>query len=287
MRTAERTLSLTRPSAVIVVDNGSTDGTASALASRFPQVETISLPANLGAAGRNAGVRQAQTPYVALCDDDTWWAPGALARAADCFDAHRRLGILTGRILVGEDGREDPTCARMADSPLPRVAGLPGVPVLGFMAGACMVRRSAFLAAGGFEPRFFLGGEERLLATDLYVAGWDLIYANDVIIHHFPSPRRDAPARRRLLWRNALWFSWLRRPAASVLRGSLRALWQGAIDATLRPGFLDAVAGLPWALRHRRTVSPPVERLLRLLAAAESAQTPVSPSPSMPPHLPP
>src|SRR3954447_17132804 len=67
---------------VVLVDNGSTDGTADAVRARCPSVDVVALPRNLGAVGRNVGVRRLTTPYVAFCDDDTWWDPGALRRAA-------------------------------------------------------------------------------------------------------------------------------------------------------------------------------------------------------------
>jgi N-acetylglucosaminyl-diphospho-decaprenol L-rhamnosyltransferase len=262
-RTVERVLTLSRPVRVIVVDNGSTDGAAALLAARFPAIDIVSLPANIGAAGRNAGVTQADTPYVALCDDDTWWAPGSLARAADLLDAYPRLAIVVGHILVGPDRRPDPTCARMAASPLLRSGAVPGVPILGFMAGASVVRRSAFLAAGGFDRHLFLGGEEMLLAMDLATAGWAMAYVPEVVVHHCPSAHRDARARTRLLARNALWLAWLRRPALSAARETLRVLRWIAADGTLRPALGDALRGLSWVARHRRVVPPDVERVLR------------------------
>src|SRR5438093_3395665 len=101
--------------------------------SAFPRHEIIVLSRNLGAAGRNAGVHAVTTPYVAFCDDDTWWAPGSLARAAVLLDAYPRIAVLSARVLVGPDQREDPACAAMAASPLPSV-GLPGRSILGFLA---------------------------------------------------------------------------------------------------------------------------------------------------------
>src|SRR5262245_23165544 len=62
---------------IILVDNGSTDGTAAAVAGQFPQVEVVAAGGNLGAAARTLGVRRATAPYVALCDDDTWYEPGS------------------------------------------------------------------------------------------------------------------------------------------------------------------------------------------------------------------
>src|SRR6476659_5613720 len=94
---------------VVVVDNGSRDCTLEALeALRRPDLTVIALPANAGAPARNIGVRAASTPYVAFADDDSWWAPGALARAEQVLDEHPRLGLLAARLLVGEDERLDP-----------------------------------------------------------------------------------------------------------------------------------------------------------------------------------
>ncbi len=266
-QTAERVLRLSRPASVIVIDSGSTDGTAEHLAACVPEIEVVTLPTNVGASGRNAGVERARTPYVALCDDDTWWAPGAMSRAADLLDAHPRLAVVVARILVGPEESLDATCVRMAASPLPRSAAVPGIPILGFMAGASVVRRSAFLAAGGFEPRFFLGGEEMLLAVDLAAAGWALAYVPEIVVYHHPSRLRDARLRARVCARNALWFAWLRRPAPCALRESLRIVRDACCDASLLPALIEALCGLPWVLRRRRVVPPDVERGLRLIGA--------------------
>src|ERR1700712_420557 len=71
---------------IILVDNGSADGTASAVRDRFPSVRVLELGENLGATGRTVGVRAAETPYVAFSDDDSWWAPGALQTAEVLFE---------------------------------------------------------------------------------------------------------------------------------------------------------------------------------------------------------
>src|SRR5215218_1414627 len=70
---------------VVVVDNGSDDDTVD-VAGRFPGVRVLRLPRNHGAAARNYGVAAAKTPYVAFADDDSWWAPGSLARAGELFE---------------------------------------------------------------------------------------------------------------------------------------------------------------------------------------------------------
>ena len=248
---------------VYLVDNASTDGTAQAVSQRFPHVRIVSLQRNLGAAGRNAGVRAAGTPYIAFCDDDTWWAPGSLERAAAVLDAYPRLAAVTGKVLVGPERREDEASKRMAASPLRNELGVPGTHVLGMMAGACMFRRAAYLQAGGYEPRLFLGGEELLLALDVMSAGWAMAYLPDVQIHHHPSAMRDSRARRRMQHRNALWCAWLRRRWTGALRETWRLLADGGRDRALALGVLDALKGMPWALAHRRAVPGEVEDALR------------------------
>src|SRR4051812_31562735 len=95
---------------VLVVDNGSDDGTAELLAEHFPGVTVVPLGRNLGAVARNIGVERATTPYVAFADDDSWWAAGALQRAVQHFEASPRLGLLAARVLVGDSHALDPIC---------------------------------------------------------------------------------------------------------------------------------------------------------------------------------
>jgi GT2 family glycosyltransferase len=277
VRTVHRVLALPERPPVVVVDNASSGATPRRLTAEAPEVPLVRLPSNVGAAARNVGVAHLETPYVAFCDDDTWWAPGALARAADLLDAYPRLAVLSARVLVGPDGREDPTCAIMAASPLRRDPTLPGRPLIGFMAGASVVRRSAFLEAGGFDRRLFLGGEELLLALDLAARGWGMAYVADLLVYHYPSPRRDGPGRRRLTIRNALWCAWLRRPWRSAARRTVEVLRERPRDAAWRAGVLGALAGLPWVVRERRPVPAGVEAALRMVESSAAVLAPASP----------
>jgi GT2 family glycosyltransferase len=262
LHTLARLQALPERPPLIVVDNASDDDTAALVRARFPEVQLIRLERNLGAAARNAGVQRAATPYVAFCDDDTWWAPGALTQAADLLDAHPRIAVLNARILIGDDLREDPTCARMARSPLP-AGPLPGPALIGFMAGAAVFRRSAYLEAGGYEPALFLGGEETLLGIDLAARGWAMVYAPQLLLHHHPSPRRDSRRRHRLLARNAIWIAWLRLRWPTALRQTLRALRLAHRWRVLPATLADTLRGLPWALRHRRVTTRDVESMYR------------------------
>ncbi|XKK38605.1 glycosyltransferase [Nocardiopsis sp. ARC36] len=255
--------------AVVVVDNASTDGTAEAVGSAFPDVQLVRRPHNTGCVARNTGVLYADTPYVAFCDDDSWWAPGALERAADALDAHPRMALVAASVAVGEEERPDPVNQDLLRSPLPRSGGLPGPRILGFLACAAVVRRSAFEEVGGFDALLFFGGEEALLAQDLAAAGWELCHLRDVLVHHHPSAVRPPGVwRRSLEERNALLTVWLRRSPGTVLARTARLAARSLRDPACRRGLAGAVARLPSAVRRRRPLPVRVERDLALLERA-------------------
>jgi GT2 family glycosyltransferase len=258
---------------VVVVDNASADGTAEAVAAHFPTVRLVRASSNLGAVGRNVGVRHLDTPYVAFCDDDIWWEPGAMARAADLLDRWPRLATVTGHIVVEPGGRVDPIVAELRDSPLARPPWLPGPALLSILAGASVVRLSAFHQVGGFSARMWLGGEEELFSADLAALGWWLCYAEEVRVHHQPSTARDPTGRRRLGIRNTLWFNWLRRPVPTAIRRTVTLARAVPLDRTSLAAFAEAVAGLPWVLRERQVLPAHVEAGLRLLERPQREST--------------
>ncbi|MGN6250824.1 MAG: glycosyltransferase family 2 protein [Marmoricola sp.] len=247
---------------VVLVDNASVDGTPELVAEHFPEVEVVALAGNRGAPARNIGVRRARTPYVAFADDDSWWAPGATSRAADVLDRFPRLGLLAARVLVGDAQREDPVCAEMAHSPLPAGPGLPGPPVLGFLACGAAVRREAYLGAGGFDDVVFFMGEEERLALDLHAAGWQLCYRSDVVAHHHPGGGGPDPAKVARIHRNRLLTTVMRRPWSVVAATAYDVLRAGR---TGRAGLRAALPALPAAVRARRPLPPATERARRLL----------------------
>jgi GT2 family glycosyltransferase len=265
LETLARLHSLPERPRVTVVDNASRDRTGDIVGATYPCADVVELSENLGAAARNLGALLLDTPYIAFCDDDSWWQPGSLLRAADIFDAHPRLGLLAAKILVGEERRPDPTCERMGSSRLPEAPDLPGRPVLGFIACGAIVRRSAFLAVDGFSPRLCIGGEERLLALDLARAGWGLAYVDEVVAHHHPYPG-PRPVRKRSLTRNSLWVTWLRRRPARAVTETVSISKRALEDREARAGLLDAIRGLPWVLRERRAVPPELDRKLEAIS---------------------
>jgi GT2 family glycosyltransferase len=258
---------------VVLVDNGSTDGTADAVRDHFPEVELVASPVNLGAVGRNVGIARLDTPYVAFCDDDTWWEPGSLSAAADVLDAHPRLAVVTARIVVEPAGTEDPIVAELRDSPVRGADWLPGPALGSFLAGASVVRREAFLEVGGFCERLWLGGEEELMAGDLAAAGWELCYLPRLTVHHQASRAREHHRRRRDGIRNTLWTTWLRRPLRPALRRTVHLLRTLPRDRVTAQGLLAAVRGAPWVVRERRVLPPHAEARFAALEEAQRRST--------------
>jgi GT2 family glycosyltransferase len=248
---------------VVLVDNASTDGTVEAVRAAHPDVTVLPQPRNLGAEGRTVGVVRAGTPFVAFADDDSWWAPGDLARAVAIMKAHPRLAVLNARVVVGAEERLDPLCSELAASPLGTAPDLPGPSLLGFIACGALVRTDAFLSVGGFDPVVRFPGEEERLALDLAAAGWGVSYVDAVTVHHHPSPARHSPAQRQAaVWRSRLLTAVMRLPATDVALAFLEAGKDG------RPGLAGirgAAPDLPAALRRRRVVPAGVRAGLRRL----------------------
>jgi GT2 family glycosyltransferase len=259
---------------VVVVDNGSDRPLDEVVAAAPVPVDLVTLPGNVGTEARNVGARRAATALVAFADDDSWWAPGALERAAGLFATHPRLGLVAARVVVEPGGDDDPTCRAMAASPLPSAVRRPAGPscpgVLGFLACGAMVRRSAFLAVGGFCGDLLIGGEEALLALDLLAGGWDVVHAPDVVVHHQPSTVRHSAMRRRLEVRNALWTVWARRRVGPATRRTAALLARLGADPAAWRGAADALVGWAWPAWHRRPRPAAVADMVVHLEATEA-----------------
>lgn len=269
--TLHRLHELTPAPSVIVVDNGSSDGTAQAVCKGFSGVTVLALARNYGASARNLGVLVSRTPYVAFSDDDSWWAPGALQRAARILDAHPRLALVAARTLVGPTQRPDPVNPLLATSPLPRSPDAPGPSVLGFLGCSAVLRKQAFCEVGGFSKLLFFVGEEQLLAYDLAAAGWELVYLEDVVAHHHPSTRRPDPWHRRVAERrNAVLTAVLRRPLRVALAAGAALTRESIRDRVARQALRETLARLPAALWQRVPLPRAVEQQVRLLEDARS-----------------
>jgi GT2 family glycosyltransferase len=255
---------------IVVVDNASGDDSVRA-ATRIAdgsggRVTVVALDRNEGAVARNVGVARCDTPYVAFCDDDSWWEPGAIALAEDIFDRYPTVALLAARTVMLPQHRDDPFVAELADSPLGHNPALPGPSILGFQSCSAIVRKSAFESVGGFSPILHFRGEEALLAWDLAATGWDLCFCRALVAYHQPSVTRS-PSRvqRARVLRNDMLTACLRRPVDRCARATAALAWAATRDTAHAKALLEAMAALPAVLQARRRLPGSVERSLRLL----------------------
>lgn len=209
-------LASVRGAEVIVVDTASADGTAEAVRRAFPEVKLLEGPNDGYGAAANRGIAACSAPFVLLLNGDVVVRPGALRALADHLAAHPRAG-LAGPRLESPDGTLQRSCfaflgtARLAveKTALGRWLGRWSVHygpddrprqapwVLG---AALALRREAFDAVGGFDPAFFLYGEEVDLCYRLWQAGWEVHYAPAATVAHLGgasvAARPEAEVRR-------------------------------------------------------------------------------------------
>jgi N-acetylglucosaminyl-diphospho-decaprenol L-rhamnosyltransferase len=171
----------TREHEVVVVDNGSTDGTREILAERFHEAQLVALDRNVGF-GRavNAGVAATTGDPIVLVGNDAVCEPAFVERL--CAALHPDAGIVmaAGVLLDRRDARRIDTAGIVFDRTLFAVDYLHGQPVsaldaapdpLGPSGGAAAFEREAFEQAGGFDEAFFAYLEDVDLVARILVGG--------------------------------------------------------------------------------------------------------------------
>ena len=256
---------------MILVDNGSTDPTVKKVRDLFPEVRLVALDRNLGVAGgRNRGIEAAHGEICILIDDDARFAgPDETRRLLTYFQKNDRVACVAFRILNPQTGLEDRKTIPRVDKRAPQK----DEPVAYFCGAGFAMRRRVFLNLGGFwEPLIYVG-EELDLSYRLLNEGYDLVYAPSISVIH----REVSQGRPKGQWvyyqtRNRCWISVRNLPWHFVFSTTL--LWWGYtawVALTHREfiffvkGGLDAVRGLPQALKNRKplkkSVIPKIRRL--------------------------
>ena len=181
----------------IVVDNGSTDGTADYVRSRYPWVKLVPLTANLGfAGGNNAGVREARGRFVAFLNNDTSADPLWLRALLSGIDEANGFALMTSRIVY----MHDPDVIDSAGDGVLRWGGAfkrhHGEPVsaaattqevFGICGAACLMPRAVFDDLGGFDEDFFVSHEDVDLSYRARLRGYRCRYVADAVVRHVGS----------------------------------------------------------------------------------------------------
>jgi GT2 family glycosyltransferase len=178
----------TRPAQeVIVVDNGSRDGSLEHLRDEHPGVRVLAQDRNTGFAyAANRGIEAASGEMVALINTDVVLSPDWLQRMAAALASQPAAAAVAGKMLsiddpgriydAGDVLRRDGACdQRGRFGPDDGRFDAPGE-VFGACAGAALYRRAAVIGAGGFDERFFAYLEDVDLALRLRLRGWTCAY---------------------------------------------------------------------------------------------------------------
>ena len=181
----------------IVVDNGSTDGTADYIRSRYRWVRVINLEENRGfTGGNNAGAREARGRFIAFLNNDTAADPGWLRALLSGLDERDRFALATSRIVY----MHDPEILDSAgDSALrcggafkrfhgqPASAALRTEEVFGVCGAAFLLPKAVWDELGGFDDDFFASHEDVDLSYRARLRGYRCRYVADAIVRHVGS----------------------------------------------------------------------------------------------------
>lgn len=263
---------------VIVVDNGSRDGSLALLARDYPEVQVIALPKNVGyAGGCNAGLRVARGETLVLLNNDTEVSSSWLAELLSALERYPDAGMATPKVLLWEDRSRLHTAGDYV-----RTSGIPdsrGVwqpddgqfdreeYVFGAAGVAPAYRRKMLDDIGLFDADFMSYCEDVDLSWRAQIAGYRCIYVPHSVLYHKVSATGSGPIRsfyvaRNTIWTlvknlpTALWQEHRSQIAAAQWQRFTAALhaWRGvAARATIR-GQLAGLASIPCILSKRRKI---------------------------------
>ena len=183
-----------QPAEVIVVDNGSTDGSRSHLAEHWPSVEVVHWDENRGfAAAANEGIQRSKGEFVALINTDIELASDWIERATEALVTSPAAASVATKMLdlndpskiydTGNFLRRDGACEQRGRFRSDTGQFDRREEVWSACAGAALYRRSAVTEVGGFDERFFTYLEDVELGLRLRLNGWSCIYEPCVAMH--------------------------------------------------------------------------------------------------------
>lgn len=248
---------------ILIVDNGSTDGSEKILRERFPDIDFIQTATNLGfAGGNNVGIRYALeqgAEYVWLLNNDTVVDPDALSALIDTAEKDGKIGMVGSKIPFYENPRLLWYAGAFVDPAVPYRIGHRGLHEIdsgqyddieetGFITGCSLLaRREMIEEVGLLGEGFFLYFEDADWNARAKRAGWKIVYTPYSIVLHKVSSSiggTESPRMRYYLARNLLYFIRKNYPSAFV-----RALWFDLFENVIVLMKKGQLAAAKWALQ--------------------------------------
>jgi GT2 family glycosyltransferase len=209
---------------IVVADNGSDDGSVAMLREKFPSVRIVAFSRNYGfAEGYNRAVSEVEADYIVLLNSDVEVTPHWLDEPVGMLDGDATVAGVQPRILDFKDRRRFeyagaaggwidcygyPFCRGRVLHVVEEDTGQYDTPAdIFWVSGACAVmRRAAYLEAGGLDAEFFAHQEEIDLCWRLRARGYRLRYAPGSVVYHVGGAtlRMESPHKTFLNFRNNL-----------------------------------------------------------------------------------
>ncbi|MEA3345410.1 MAG: glycosyltransferase family 2 protein [Chloroflexota bacterium] len=182
-------------SEIILVDNGSTDGSVAYVREHFPQVKVIALPENRGfAGGNNVGIRAASGKYIALLNNDAQPESHWLEALVHALETHPEVGFCASKMLRADDPQLIDTAGDVFyDYGVGGKRGMDQLDgdgffrreyVFGACAGAAIYRRAMLQDVGLFDEDFFLYMEDIDLSFRAQLRGYKCLFVPEAQVYH-------------------------------------------------------------------------------------------------------
>jgi GT2 family glycosyltransferase len=208
---------------VVVVDNGSTDGSQEMLHQKFPQAKIIQNDHNVGL-GRasNQGIEATCGRYILLLNNDTLVNGPSLDSMVEFLDAHPKAAAVGGKLLnpdgsfqagyadfstLAEEFLITTHLGELIWDGFPSHGDVDGVKEVGWLSSACLLlRREALDQVGLLDETYFIYGDEADLQYRLNQAGWKVYYLPSATTVHYGGRSMDRWRRRKMVYRGKMLF---------------------------------------------------------------------------------
>lgn len=219
-----------QPLSLIVVDNGSSNGSVDFVNRNYPEVKTIALPKNVGfSAANNYAFKIIQTEYVALLNNDAVPHPLWIKHLVEALESHPEVGFAASKMLFYDNPE---TIDRAGDAYSKAGTGLlrgrgesannynKQEWIFGACAGAALYRTSMLKDIGFFDEDFFLLYEDVDLSFRAQLKGYKCLYVPEAIVYHMASSSivYDSPISVYYSHRNLEWVYIKNMPSNLILK---------------------------------------------------------------------